>query len=80
MTATLEHRTASPHRAHTPHLTDAEIRVLAELAGGSTADRAARRLGISDRTLRRRVRRACDRLGVHTPVEAVVWAAKRGLV
>lgn len=80
MTRTLEHRTASPRPTHTPHLIEAEIRILGELAGGSTLDTAARRLGIGPRTLRRRVRAACDRLNVNTPIEAMVWAAKRGLI
>jgi DNA-binding NarL/FixJ family response regulator len=40
----------------------------------------ARRLDLSERTVRRRTRAACDRLGVGTAIEAVVWAAHRGLL
>lgn len=72
--ATLERRIAEPH------LTEEEIHLLAHLATGVTADVAARRLDLSSRTLRRRVRTICDRLGVNTPIQAVVWAAKRGLI
>lgn len=61
-------------------LEEGEIRMLALLASGLTADSAARRMDISPRTLRRHARGICDRLDVNTPVEAVVWAAKRGLV
>lgn len=62
------------------HLTHTEILALTYLATGMTAAAAARHLAISERTLRRRIRLACDRLDVNTPIEAVVWAAKRGLV
>jgi len=44
------------------------------------ADVAARQLELSARTLRRRLRTICDRLDVGTPIEAVVWAAKRQLI
>lgn len=61
-------------------LSDEDVRLLAHLASGLTADVAARRLDLSSRTLRRRVRAICDRLDVNTPIQAVVWAAKRGLI
>ena len=61
-------------------LNDEDVRLLAHLAAGMTADVAARRLDLSSRTLRRRVRTICDRLDVSTPIQAVVWAAKQGLI
>lgn len=61
-------------------LSDQDLQVLSYLASGLTADVAARRLDLSSRTLRRRVRGICDRLDVNTPIQAVVWAAKRGLI
>lgn len=61
-------------------LTDEDLRLLAEIASGATNDVAARRLGMSPRVLRRRLRTVCDRLGVTTPIEAVVWAARRLLI
>lgn len=67
-------------RSTEARLTEEEIRLLAHLATGMTADVAARRLDLSSRTLRRRVRAICDRIGVNTPIQAVVWAAKRGLI
>lgn len=61
-------------------LSEQDVKLLAHLAAGMTADVAARRLELSSRTLRRRVRNICDRLDVNTPIQAVVWAAKRGII
>lgn len=61
-------------------LTKEEAELLRLLAGGMPADVAARRLAISPRTLRRRTRDVCERIGVDTTVEALVWAARCGLV
>ncbi|WP_394298214.1 LuxR C-terminal-related transcriptional regulator [Streptomonospora alba] len=61
-------------------LTDDELQLLAEIATGVTTDVAARRLELSARTLRRRLRAICDQLGVNTPIEAVVWAARKQLI
>lgn len=63
-------------RPRTSLLTHAETETLAQLARGATLALAARRLGTSTRTVRRRVRRVCDRLGVDTTTEAIVWAVK----
>lgn len=57
-----------------------ELAVLAYLAEGLTQSTAARRLDISARTLRRRLRRICARLDVCEPIEAVAWAARHGFL
>lgn len=57
-----------------------ELTILTLLAEGLPLDSVAARTGMSPRTLRRRVRAICDRLGVAHPIQAVVWAARRGLV
>jgi DNA-binding NarL/FixJ family response regulator len=61
-------------------LSHEEIELLAEIATGVTTEVAARHLELSARTLRRRIRNICDVLGVNTPIEAVVWAARRQLI
>ncbi|WP_018654658.1 hypothetical protein [Actinomadura flavalba] len=61
-------------------LNEEDLKLLAQIASGVTADVAARKLELSARTLRRRLRTICDRLDVNTPIEAVVWAARRQLI
>jgi DNA-binding NarL/FixJ family response regulator len=57
-----------------------DVELLALLARGLPLDAIARRLDTSERTVRRRVKAICDRLGFTTSIQAVVWAARRGLV
>lgn len=61
-------------------LSSEELDLLRLLAEGLPADVVARRLAISPRTLRRRTRDVCERIGVDTTVEALVWAARSGLI
>lgn len=63
-----------------PDLSEDDVALLALLARGLSLDAVARRLDTSERTVRRRTRTICDRLGVTTPIEAVVWAARRGVI
>jgi len=57
-----------------------DLDLLRLLSRGLTNEAIARELGISDRTLRRRARDICDRLGVDTPIEAVVHAVRARLI
>lgn len=61
-------------------LSHEDVELLRLLAQGLSLDSVARRLRTSERTVRRRTRDICDRLGVSAPIQAVVWAAQRGLV
>lgn len=76
----MEQATLVRHVVEEPRLSDDELQLLAQIATGVTADVAARHLELSARTLRRRLRAICDRLEVNTPIEAVVWAARRQLI
>jgi DNA-binding NarL/FixJ family response regulator len=55
-----------------------DIALLRLLAEGMPIEAVARRLSTSERTVRRRTRQICDRLGVGAPIQAVVWAAHHG--
>lgn len=57
-------------------LSDSDISVLAEVASGAPTEEAARNLGLSTRTLRRRLKDICGKVGVATTIEAVVWAVR----
>jgi DNA-binding NarL/FixJ family response regulator len=56
------------------------VELLRLLARGLPLDAVARRLNTSERTVRRRIKAICDRLGVGASIQAVVWAARAGLV
>lgn len=61
-------------------ITDAELDVLKAVADGRSMEAIARDLHLSERTVRRRIRTACDRVGVDTSIEVVVWAVRHGLM
>ena len=57
-----------------------EVHLLALTAEGLTPAGIGRRMGLNERTIRRRLNRICERLGVSTPVQAVVWAVRHGVI
>lgn len=63
-----------------PLVTAEELTILALMAEGLTLDSVAVRVTMSPRTLSRRLRCVCDRLGVSHPIQAIVWAAHQGLI
>jgi DNA-binding NarL/FixJ family response regulator len=66
--------------ARSPVLNREDVELLRLIASGLPIDSIARRLDTSARTVRRRVKSICDRLGCATSIQAVVWAARHGLV
>jgi DNA-binding NarL/FixJ family response regulator len=63
-----------------PGVTAEELTILTLMANGLTLDSVAVRVSMSPRTLSRRLRCVCDRLGVTYPIQAIVWAARQGLI
>lgn len=61
-------------------VTQEELIILRRMAEGLPLDSIAQHMGLSSRTVRRRLRALCDRLGVAHPIQAIVWAARCGLV
>lgn len=66
------------HPVWSPDPVDLEI--LAHLAAGLTVDGIARRVGLSGRTVRRRLRSLADEIGVDSTIETVVRAVRLGLI
>ncbi|WP_228551591.1 LuxR C-terminal-related transcriptional regulator [Mumia zhuanghuii] len=57
-----------------------DLALLALVAQGLTVEAVGRRMLLSERTVRRRLRTVCSALEVATPIEAVVWAVRRDLI
>lgn len=71
-------RRSAPHGAHT--VSDREREVLQLLADGRTVADIANVMGLSAHTVRNHIRRAMKHLGVHTRLDAVVAAARAGIL
>jgi DNA-binding NarL/FixJ family response regulator len=69
-----------PYLSLTSTITAEELRILALLADGLALNSVAAHVAVSPRTVRRRLRAVCDRLGLAHPIQAIVWAARRGLI
>ena len=61
-------------------LGDDELVVLRLMAEGQTVEAVARRLDVSERTVRRKARAACEAVGVDTSVEVIVWAVRHRFI
>ncbi|TYL49945.1 response regulator transcription factor [Nocardioides sp. BGMRC 2183] len=57
-----------------------DLAILRLLAEGFTTDVIAGRVGLSERTVRRRLRQTADELGLDSSIEVVVHAVRRGLI
>lgn len=69
--ATLEEARSAP-------VTEEELRLLTLLAAGFTDEHAAKRLGVNQRTVQRRVAALMDRCGAESRLQLGVQAARRG--
>ena len=61
-------------------LTPRELEVLHLLAAGANTRVASQRLGVSSATVRNHVQNLLGKLGVHSRLEAVAYATRRGLL
>lgn len=59
---------------------ESDLAILSALADGQTIDVVARRQGVSERTIRRRLRTISDEIGVDSTIEAVVYAVRSRLI
>ena len=57
-----------------------DVRILRLLSEGHTTESVARRHGVSERTIRRRLRTIADEIGVDSTIEAVVYAVRSRLI
>lgn len=59
---------------------DLDLEILSLLSQGMTTEAIARRVGVSERTVRRRLRAVADGIGVESSIEAVVHAVRQGWI
>lgn len=78
--STLSYPTERRPQPADTHLLRDEVRLLSLLATGLPVESVARRLHVCPRTVRRRCRGVCDKIGVSSVIEAVAWAARRRLI
>lgn len=57
-----------------------DLEILRLLSEGETTEAIARRVGVSERTVRRRLRAVADTIGVDSSIEVVVHAVRTGLI
>lgn len=57
-----------------------DLLVLRLLSEGQTVEAIGRRMGVSERTVRRRLRTIADAIGVESTIEAVVYAVRARLI
>jgi DNA-binding NarL/FixJ family response regulator len=77
--ASIARGTADRPRLSSPHLTAREIEVLKLVAEGRANREIARKLFISENTVKNHVRNILDKLQLHSRMEAVMYAVRQGL-
>ncbi len=80
----MQERPVGHERAHERvrgwHPDAQDVEIIRQIAAGRTTDAIGRRLGLSDRTIRRRLRAAADEVGVDSSIEVVVHAVRTGVI
>ena len=66
--------------SETTQLTDEELTLLRLLVAGKTDRQMARRMNLSQRTIRRRINKICEKLGTETRIETVYQVGLRRLL
>jgi DNA-binding CsgD family transcriptional regulator len=61
-------------------LTQDEIEVLGKVAAMGCQKTCAKKLGVTENYVKHRCKRACEKLGVETTVQAIHLATKRGII
>lgn len=74
-----EHSEQDPARALLARLTPRERRVLRALARGASNKEIARQLGVTEGTVKVHMRNLLRKTGLHSRVEAAVWAVQQGV-
>ena len=69
----------APHASGTPELTGREREVLALVLDGMANKQIARRLGISEKTVKGHLTNVFQRIGVADRTQAALWAERNGL-
>ena len=78
--AMLAHLGTQPAAELGPDLSVRELEVLRALADGHSTTAIAQTLGLSEHTVRNHVSNMLTKLGAHTKLQAVVFAARAGLI
>lgn len=76
--AMIRRQDEAPHPA--PRLTDRELQVLRLVARGMSNQQIARQLFISGNTVKNHVRNILDKLGLHSRMEAALFAVRESLI
>jgi len=76
----LRNARATSTNGHTRPLTDRELQVLEFMASALTPRQIARRLHLSEKTVRNYVQGILVKLGCHSKLEAVLVATRRGII
>lgn len=75
----LSERAADRQRAGDPKLTDRELQVLRLVGKGMSNREIASELFIAENTVKNHVRNMLEKLGMHSRMEAVIYAMREGL-